>query len=256
MSELYNKSIECIRLNLRPFTDLALKSIEKHYKCTRYTIVDFLINTNFNEKTAFLIQIVINTGKSRDEDIKTIHVGSSPWTKTPIMAYDYRRNLDEPLTTELNNNISREVVDIEHIFSELTTIINPFWSKRFKEPPTLIRSHYRRIIASRKINTDKYPDIKNYFSNANIYCNYGDEYYGSNSWDVKLEGTHKQYGTCEWRLNMEDEWEQPSYGVISEDTYWGKGDPEPDKTKKICKMLAKIVGWNNKLQLCSVEYPI
>ena len=60
MSELYHKSIECIRINLRPFTELALKSIEKYYKCTRYTIVDFLINTDYNKKTAFLIQIVIN----------------------------------------------------------------------------------------------------------------------------------------------------------------------------------------------------
>ena len=62
--------------------------------------------------------------------------------------------------------------------------------------------------------------------------------------------------SCEWRLNIEDGWKQPSYGVVSEDTSWGKGDPEPDKTKKICKMLAKIVGWNDKLQLCSVKYHI
>jgi hypothetical protein len=250
MSELYHSTIECVRINILPFTKVALECIEKHYKCTKYTILNFSLKTHTeNNQISLFLFIEINTNKSRDSDIKKIQVAFDSGSKNKFVVYDYRGNIEELLTEELQNTCHNIHLDIHHIFNEVNQLVQPFWSKRFKHPPTEIYTYYRRIKAYRIMSIETYPELKPICKNPTLYFELLERFDGSYAWFIELIGIHKKFGYTKWRVEKNSDLDIITYSITSDELTWGNRDPEPGNTRKICQKLAKIVSWKERLEI-------
>lgn len=245
MNDLYYNMVECVRNNLKLFTEMALKIIAKYYKCTKYTVIDFMFNSMNKKEIIFFINIEINTNRSRNEDFKKIYISSN--IEKPIILKDYRENIEENITDEFNENFNSEMINIVKIIENLNKIISPLWYKRFNKPPTFISTYFGGIKAHHKINTELLPWIKQYCSNPSLYYQFNSS--RIDTWSVKLNGNDNNSNYIEWNIYIENNSDIISYYVSSESTTWGRKDPNPKETKKICKKLVDYFRWKGQLKI-------